>query len=449
MKFIPVFLAAAHLLSADDVPAPTPTPAAEQAKADPAWQTPSQVLNQHLPRWIRFGFDHRFRFEDYRALKYKQNNDDRWFLNRFRINMTLLPTSWWSFTFQAQDARIFFKDNAAGQNSYTNKTDLRQAFTEIGNAAKGKIALRIGRQELAYGEERVIGAANWGSIGRVFDAAKLIVRQGPVQLDLVSASVVIPELRGLSHHKQGNNLHLAYLSWKNPVPNATLDPYFIWRIGASDALQGIKHQDRRVAGFRFAGKLPESWDYSTEFNLQRGNVNNQFGHQNIRAFATHTVFRHTFSHVKYTPRIIGEYNYASGDKNAGGSTNGTYDQLYPTPHEKYGLADQVGWQNISHFATGVDIVPRNRFTLKMMFHDWNLAQAKDGVYVAGGGLLFRDVTGRSGKHVGDEVDLTGQYTFGPHYIGLGYGRLFPGQFLKAFSTGNQLNYIYLNVGYRF
>jgi len=34
-------------------------------------------------------------------------------------------------------------------------------------------SLKIGRQELIYGDERLIGAFGWNNIGRVFDAAKL------------------------------------------------------------------------------------------------------------------------------------------------------------------------------------------------------------------------------------------------------------------------------------
>ena len=151
---------------------------------------------------------------------------DHWLINRFRVNLTLLPTSWWSFTFQGQDARIFFKGNSTGAAPFLNRTDLRLAFTDFGNTTKGRIALRVGRQELAYGEDRVLGASNWGNVARTFDAVKLILRQGPLQLDLFSASVVNLQQRGLSHHIQGNNLHGAYLRWYEALPGTTIEPYF-------------------------------------------------------------------------------------------------------------------------------------------------------------------------------------------------------------------------------
>lgn len=412
-------------------------------------ETPSEAINEHLPKWVRLGFDHRFRMEGYTALRNREDNDDRWFLNRLRMNLTLAPASWWTFTFQGQDSRIFFKSNPAGQNPFTNKTDLRMAFTDFGKIGKGPVAFRFGRQELAYGDERILGAANWGNVARVFDAAKLELRKGKWEADLVSASVVVPQLRGLSHHLEGNNLHFLYTRWKNPIPNTTIEPYFLWRVGGSDALGAIRHQDRRVAGLRVAGKLPAQWQYTSEWIAQFGNVNNAFGNESIHAVAEHTVVSYSFAGLKYKPRILSEFNFASGDRTPGDRRSGTFDQLYPTPHEKYGLADQVGWQNIQHFSAGAELNITKQLVLKSLAHDWRLAQSRDGLYAANGSLLFRDLSGRSGRHVGEEIDVVAQYTVKGRYLGGGYGHLFPGQFLHAQTPGVGLNYLYLNVGYSF
>lgn len=412
-------------------------------------EAPFDALNKQLPRWIRLGMDHRFRMEGYTAVRFREDNDDRWFLNRFRANVTLIPTSWWSFTFQGQDSRVFFKSNPAGQNPYINRTDLRMAFTTIGDPSRNPVAVRFGRQELAYGDERIIGAANWGNVARTFDAAKLMLHTGKWQFDVVSAAVVAPQLRGISHHNEGNNLHFVYGKWTNPVPDTSIEPYVIWRVGAGDALTGFLHQDRRVTGVRVAGKLPAQFDYTTEWVAQTGNVVDKLGKETVRAFAQHTVIRHTFEEIRWHPRAIGEFNYSSGDRDPGDHRSGTFDQIYPTPHEKYGLADQVGWQNVHHISGGVEANPRKPLVLRALVHDWYLAQARDGLYSSGGALVFRDSSGQSGRHIGEEVDIIAQYNWGPRYVGGGFGHLFPGAFLQAQSPGAGLNYIYLNAGYRF
>ena len=61
-----------------------------------------------------------------------------------------------------------------------------------------------------------------------------------------------------------------------------------------------------------------------------------------------------------TYRAFGEYNYASGDDTPGDGVRGTFDQLYPTAHDKYGLADQVGWKNIHHLRTGLEVTAARR-----------------------------------------------------------------------------------------
>lgn len=416
-----------------------------------AAEVPSTILNDQLPPWVRVSFEHRFRMEGYTALRYQQGNDDRWFLNRLRANLTLLPVKGWSLNFQAQDSRIFFKSNPNNQNPYTNRTDLRLAYTDLGTVDKSAIALRVGRQELAYGDERILGAANWGNVARAFDAAKLILRKGRWQWDLASASVVLPQVRGISHHLQGNNLHFAYGKWTNPLPQTTIEPYVMWRVGggSGDALAGILKQSRWVSGVRVAGKLPADLEYITEWITQSGYLINSKGRESIRAFAQHTVLRKALRGVAWSPRLLAEYNFASGDARPGDGHNGTFDQMFPTPHEKYGLADQVGWQNVQHVSGGVEAKPRKALLLRAMVQDWHLAQAKDALYAAGGALVFRDATGQAGRHVGEEVDLIAQYNWGARYVGGGFGHLFAGKFLHAVSPGAGLNYVYLNVGYRF
>src|SRR5438270_721834 len=70
------------------------------------------------------------------------------------------------------------------------------------------------------------------------------------------------------------------------------------------------------------------------------------GADTIRAWASHWTAGFTFGDARGTPRVFGEYNYASGDDNHHDGLRQTFDQLYATGHDKFGLADQVGWRNI-------------------------------------------------------------------------------------------------------
>ena len=50
----------------------------------------------------------------------------------------------------------------------------------------------MGRQELIYGEERLIGAFGWNNIGRAFDAAKLRWQNAWFGADFFTGYPVIP-----------------------------------------------------------------------------------------------------------------------------------------------------------------------------------------------------------------------------------------------------------------
>src|SRR5258705_13711462 len=71
---------------------------------------PSDELNAQLPRWLRFSGEYRARMEGFTGGAYKSDNSDLYFLNRFRLNMKIQPTSWLKFQFQGQDARVFGKN---------------------------------------------------------------------------------------------------------------------------------------------------------------------------------------------------------------------------------------------------------------------------------------------------------------------------------------------------
>ena len=86
--------------------------------------------------------------------------------------------------------------------------------------------------------------------------------------------------------------------------------------------------------------------------LQSGSL----GDDSIGAWAGHWQMRESLP-GQGAIKLTAEYNFASGDENPTDGSRGTFDQLYPTGHDKYGLADQVGWRNIHHLRAGVEFSP--------------------------------------------------------------------------------------------
>jgi Alginate export len=111
------------------------------------------------------------------------------------------------------------------------------------------------------------------------------------------------------------------------------------------------------------GTLPADFDYDTEFDGQTGSL----GASSIRAWAGYAGVGKTFRKVAASPRVFIEGNYASGTKNPAGHDWNTFDQLYPSNHDKYGFADQVGRRNLVQFRVGVEEEPTKKWKLKQAF----------------------------------------------------------------------------------
>ena len=148
--------------------------------------------------------------------------------------------------------------------------------------------------------------------------------------------------------------------------------------------------------------------------------------------------------------MFGEYNYASGDETPGDGRRGTFDQLYPTPHDKYGLADQIGWKNIHHLRTGLEFRPQPRLALAGGYHSFWLASTGDALYNAGGTPIARMpagiAAGQAPRHVGQELDIQATFTPSPRIqVHGGYSHMFTGAFLKAATPGKSYSGPYVMV----
>jgi Alginate export len=239
----------------------------------------------------------------------------------------------------------------------------------------------------------------------------------------------------------GNNLYGIYGGIEKLVPKATVEPYFLWRrqsaLKTELGVPGISNF--ATVGIRWVGKLPANFDYGTEMDRQAGSL----GSDTISAWAGHWVLGETLIMARFKPRFSLEYNYASGDRNPKDGTRGTFDQLYPTAHDKYGLADQVGWKNIRNARAGVDLKLAKKWGLTGRYDAWWLADPHDALYSAASTIVARDTTGTSGKFVGQEVDSVLAYTFSKYLqVSGGYGHIFPGTFLNHTTPGQSYNFPY-------
>jgi hypothetical protein len=415
------------------------------ADSTPVWLTPSADIDKGLPNWLTFSGQYRMRAEGYSGGGYSYTSDDSYLLSQLQLNLLIHPTPWLRFFAQGMDARSFEKSPAVPP--YQNTWDIRLAYAELGDMEKSHFAIRAGRQEIMLGDQRLVGNAAWTNTEHAFDAVRATVRYNGYRLDMFASSIVNPVTGAWDHHQEGNNLHGLYGGIDKFAPWITIEPYLLWRLQprVTDEEGVVANLNEKVGGTRAVGRLPHGVDYGVEMVREFGFL----ATDNIDAWAGHWVVGKTFA-TRLTPRVFFEYNFASGDKNPHDGARGTFDQLYPSGHDLYGVADQVGWRNIKDARTGIGIRPTSKTGINFEYNNFYLASATDALYNAAGTAVARNTAGADGTHVGQEFDVYGTWTVSrPLLLGTGIGHILPGQFLKDTTKGSPYTYPYFMAVWKF
>jgi hypothetical protein len=430
-------------ISTSEQPYPRPTRQWGTAPLEPSL---SERFNQVLPSWLRFSGEFRERFEGYSGGGFKPDSTNDYVVQRIRLGTLIRPTPWLRFFIQMQDSRVFGITPALPPNQ--NTLDIREAYFQLGNPEGNGFIVRAGRQELSFGNNRLIGNSWWNNVSRTFDAVRAAYQLGRLRIDAFAASVVTIREGVVDHHNQGNNLYGLYGSMRDVIPGATLDLYEFWHLQPGYAIVGLKpvHLNQWTTGFRWVGSLPRSFDYRTEIAVQRGEA----GAASISSWMGHFVLGYMLQGVRTTPRLFVEYDYGSGSENTRGSSYNTFDPIYPSTHDKLGLADQFGWRNIQDLRFGQEFRISRRWVLATSLHNYWLANAHDALYPSRGAIVAQRADGTAGTHVGEELDV--QVIFTPtrqSQVGAGYGRVFTGEFLNKTTKGKDYNYPYMMLEYVF
>ena len=421
--------------------AQTPTPSPAQ---NPASNPPTAFANLDLPSWVRVGVEHRGRLEGLSGAGFAPDREDLYWLNRFRVTTRFAMKPWLGATIQVQDARVEGRNGPVTGAPFRDPLDLRLAHVDVGQFEKGRFAIRGGRQELVFGDQRLVGHVSWLNTARSFDAVRGVYRHKKMRVDGFAASVVNVQPDEANSSGGGNYFYGADAAITVLPNGGTLEPYEFVRatrnlrteLGSPGTLTSS------TSGIRLVGKLNALTDYNVEAALQRGSL----GSDTISAWAGHWVMGRTIAAGPLTYRAFGEYNFASGDETPGDGVRGTFDQLFPTPHDKYGLADQVAWKNIHHLRAGLEVRPQPKLMLAGSYHSFWLASGRDALYSAGGAVLARIAAGAPDRHVGQELDLQATYTPWPRLqLHGGYAHIFTGAFLKAATPGKSYSAPYFMV----
>ncbi len=347
--------------------------------------------------------------------------DDSFVLLRARPYLKATPIKGLAIFLQPQFSRGFAQEESTLANGVNvDDFDLHQGYLDMLKIGDSPVSLRLGRQELAYGSERLLGALGWSNVGRSHDAAKLRLEWERVWIDTFFSWI----------QRAGGNQYLAgsYGHW-NITPTLADEPYVLFMTDR-DGAAGGQALDVYTLGNRFAGTFGRGWDADLEAALQLG----KSAGNTIVAYFAHAGGGYTFTPAA-KPRIGVEYNLASGDPDPAAGRVRTFNQLFPSNHDKYGFMDIVGLRNIHNPRVTLEVTPLKNLTASLDYHLFFLMHPADGLYQASGAQLRAGAAGAS-RFVGHEIDCSLKYRWNPYVQFLaGYSFLKAGNFLA--DTGIQ------------
>jgi len=324
--------------------------------------------------------------------------------------------------------------------------DLHQAYLAFGNAKEFPLTARIGRQEMAYGDERFIGKANWNNTGRSFDAIKLRMENPFGWVDAFTARVVIPDDGNFNVSNDYDYLSGVYAGTKELMPWQETQVYFLARNygvkGPNAIAAGVPGSPTTQRDIYTFGTLwksdPEAfcgWDYSVEAALQFGSVFNAAQNDRLDQ-QSHAFFAcggYTWKNAWGAPRLGLGYEYGSGDGNSNDGKVETFENLFGTQHKPYGLMDLAGARNMHIPKLSFSIKPVKGLTFSADCLAFMLATTDDYFYPESGSGRKTNGYGihsSYGSHVGTELDLYAAYKINSWSgFELGYGHFFTGDYI--------------------
>lgn len=399
--------------------------------------------------FISLGGEVRERFEDYTAANFgvPGKQGDSYLLHRALLHADLHAGEFVRGFVQLGNQLAPGKDNAAPP--YSDRLDVQQAFVDVRFPLKERVAddpfLRIGRQEMAFGAQRLISIRDAPNVRRAFDGARLGGTVDRVRVDAFATRPV--QLRDgvfddRPNHAQG--FWGAYATVADSlIPHSGFDLYYLG-FENDHALfsTGTGVERRHSIGARVFGRHGD-WDWDWETLGQFGS----FSQRQIRAWGFSTDTGYTLAAYDWKPRGGVKATMGSGDRNPHDGTLGTYDGLFPKL-AYFNQAGLIGASNVIDIQPSLTLhpVPALKLTLACDFI-WR-ATTHDAVYTSVG-IPIAGTAGHPGQYSSSQFSVDAAWQANRHIL-LNAGLVYV-DVSKALSTvgGHNTTFTYIAASYTF
>jgi hypothetical protein len=385
---------------------------------------------------VELGGQVRLRFEDDRAFDvrgYRPAIDDRFLLSRIMLDASVRVSPRHRVFLELRDARQTgsnLRDTDFPRNNpFSDTLDIRQFFYEGRPTGDAGIGVRLGRQQISYGDQRVFGPGQWGNTGRwAWDAALVNLKASRVDADLwIGRPVRNRPDRWPNASVPEPVVAAAYVrALKLPM---RLDVFYVHKhqdSGLTSGESGPGNLGAHSLGFQAEGT--QAWlDYALTGVIQRGD----WGQDSIRAGGASGTLGVRMT-APWRPRIRAVVTWGSGDRDPHDGVHGTFDGVVGGADIAfYGYCNLFFWANLWDRELQVLLRPTNTLDVHIQGHAFSLASGRDAWYSTSLLAVRRDPSGASGVGLGSEIDVRAIYRVRPGIelmAGLSYFR--PGSFIR-------------------
>ncbi len=330
--------------------------------------------------------------------------------------------------------------------------DLYQAYLAFGNGTEFPLTVKVGRQELVYGDERFVGKGNWSNTGRSFDAVKLRFENPSGSVDVFAGRVVIADDGNFNVSNDYDNLSGIYASSSTLLAWQETQVYFLARNygvkGPSAIGPGVPGSPATQRDIYTLGSLWKSipdalhgWDYRVEAAFQFGSVYSvaQKDRLDQRSHGFFASGGYTWKNAWASPRLGLGYDYGSGDRDSSDGRVETYENLFGTQHLTYGLMDLAGARNMHIPKVSFSCKPLKNLAVSADCLAFILATTDDYFYPESGSARKANGYGIHpgfGSYVGAEIDIYATCRINSWSgFEIGYGHFFAGDYIDDTVSG--------------
>lgn len=333
---------------------------------------------------------------------------DGYFLQRSLIHAKVNNSGRLKGYIELQSSLINGKANTSPVEE--NPLELHQAYADIQllHNKRTSMLLRIGRQELSYGSQRLLSVREIPNNRQAFDGIKISHQSNSTKLDIFYVHYVTAK-KGLFDDGSSGQVKLwsVYFVQKDFFKNLNVDLYYFGLYKKQAVFDdGSGEEKRQTLGFRIWGNT-KLVNYDAEAVWQYGHLSDK----QITAWTVSLNVNKKWSDIKGKPELGLKSELISGNKQYFDGKLETFNPLFPRG-AYFGLAAFIGPVNLAdiHPSFSFDIYKNLRCNIEYdRFWRFSL---QDGIYSPNVSLLYSG-SNNPYKLIGSQYSSDIRYSLNP------------------------------------